>query len=216
VLNRVDRLIVADAPGWRSDSGSELNAPPIQQILAERTNDAGDTVSQYVAIMVPYASEASPVRSAGLITGDPISGAIAVQITLPGRTDTIISALDHEEHQYGAVTLAGQFGFVSVDEAGTVQQAYLLAGTRLSCGQQEIALPSPVLPIKVKSAADRTFHLDEALPDKFDPKGHYLLAGETGYEIESTTDNSITVRDYPAIDCQQLTVLNSAWLDESR
>ena len=35
MLNAIDRLIVADAPGWRSDRGSELKAPPIEQILAD-------------------------------------------------------------------------------------------------------------------------------------------------------------------------------------
>jgi len=43
--------------------------------------------------------------------------------------------------------------------------------------------------------------------------GAYLLAGETGYEVESTTPNSITVRDYPAIECDHVFILNSAWVE---
>ena len=34
--------------------------------------------------------------------------------------------------------------------------------------------------------------------------------GETGYEIESVNTRSITVRDYPAGECEGVTLLNSA------
>ena len=36
-----------------------------------------------------------------------------------------------------------------------------------------------------------------------------LLAGGTGYEIESADSRSITVRDYPAVSCDTVTLLMS-------
>jgi hypothetical protein len=42
-----------------------------------------------------------------------------------------------------------------------------------------------------------------------------MLAGEmpqTGYRIESVGSDSITVCEYPAIDCKQAAVLNARWL----
>ena len=67
VLNPIDRLIVADAPGWRSDRGSELNAAPIQQILAERSGADRQLTSQFVSVIAPYERPESPVRTSVLI-----------------------------------------------------------------------------------------------------------------------------------------------------
>ena len=213
MLSDVKRLLVADAPGWRSDSGAELNAPPIQQILAERTDGGGNTVSQYAALMVPYTSQQSPVLSARLIENDLETGTMAVEVKFRGRTDTIISKLEAGQGQYGPVTLDGRFGFVTTDSGGNVRRAYLLAGSHLVCGDVEITLPVASFPLKVESVDGRTFHLGETLPQDLTAPGRYVLAGETGYEIESTTQNSVTVRDYPAIECDQIRILNSASVD---
>ena len=51
MLNPVDRLIVADAPGWRNNRGEALNAPPIQQILAERKDE---TYAQPLLPLLPH------------------------------------------------------------------------------------------------------------------------------------------------------------------
>ncbi|MFP3904188.1 MAG: heparinase II/III family protein, partial [Armatimonadota bacterium] len=131
LLNNVDRFVVADAPGWRSDKGSELNKPPIQQILAERSGEERCT-SRYAALMVPYESETSPIHSARIITDEP--EALALEVKREGATDYIISALDNTERSYGPVTMTGWFGYVSVDGEGRVTRAYLLAGTDLQCG----------------------------------------------------------------------------------
>ena len=44
----------------------------------------------------------------------------------------------------------------------------------------------------------------------------YLLAADTGFEIESTAGNAVTVRDYPAVACDRATVLNSAYVGQPR
>ncbi|NLY02679.1 MAG: hypothetical protein GXY83_42025 [Rhodopirellula sp.] len=213
LLSPVDRLIVADAPGWRSDAGSELNAPPIQQILAERSDPGGAAVSQYAAVMVPYTGEASPLESVRLIANDPQTGAIAVEVKLGRHTDTILSTLDQDRHQAGAVELDGRFGFVSVADGGKVERAYLLAGTRLAYGDAEMVLPAAETVVKTASALDRTFRLAEPLIDPSQTAGRYLLAGDSGYEIESATADSITVRDYPAIECAEIRILGAASID---
>ncbi len=210
LLSPVDRLIVADAPGWRSDAGSELKAPPIRQILAERSDANGNTASQFAAVIAPYTSDASPIQSARLIANDFRTGVMAVEVRAGGRTDTIISGLDQEERDFQAIKLRGQFGFVSADEDGRILQAYLLGGTRLSSGSMELVLPAADVIVKVASTADRTYHLADPLPDAIRAAGRCLLAGKTGYEIESVTPNSITVRDYPAIESSEVRILNSA------
>ncbi|HUT92891.1 MAG TPA: hypothetical protein VMY37_25585, partial [Thermoguttaceae bacterium] len=125
-------------------------------------------------------------------------------------------ALDDTEREYGPVTLGGRFAFVSVDDEGKPRQAYLLAGTLLSYGDVKLALPKGMVPLKMQSVTDRTFHLAEPLPPDLTAEGLYVLAGETGYEIESTTADTVTVRDYPAVDCQEIRVLNAAWMSGSQ
>ena len=217
ILNPIDRLLIADAPGWRSDKGSELNASPIQQLFAERIAAAAGTdsvTSDYVAIIAPYDSEnASPILSARLLEVEDSGGALAVEVKLADRTDYIVSALDRKQRQYGPVTMAAQFGFVSLAADETVLQAYLLDGTELSCGATRLTLAQANVALKLASVAGRSFHLEQELPrDLAADSKAYLLAGKTGYEVESVTGKTITVRDYPAIECAEVRLLNSAWL----
>ena len=210
MLNTADRLILADAPGWRSNKGSELNAPPIQEIIAER-NDASKAVSRFAVIAVPYAIGKSPVKSARLVLDDPSTGTMAIAVELDGRTDYIISAPDGARHTCGPVTIRGSFGVVSTDAGGKATQMYLADGTELRCGKTLITLPKARFPFAVEGVKDRTFQLKGGLPSGLKPSGLYLLAGETGFEIESATGKQITVRDYPVVECDSLKIINSTW-----
>jgi hypothetical protein len=228
----VDRILIVDAPGWRHQRPpSEFEKPPIQQIMAENraTNSHNSDevlATQYAAVIVPYQIAESPVVAARLLENDPDTGAIAVEVRFADRTDYIISTRDQQRRQYGPVSVAGQFAFVSVDGQGRAVQGYLLNGTSLECGKLGISLPEANTTLPVRSVSDRTFHLAEPLPPGLAASGSYLLAcgppgtyrnqeaprPQTGFEIESTTANSITVRDYPAIECDEVTLLNSKWL----
>jgi hypothetical protein len=212
LLSPADRLLVADAPGWRSCDGSELNAPPIQQIIAERraAPNAAGLSSDYVAVMVPY-RDGSPIKSARMLAPEGAAGALAVAVErVDGRTDYLLSAPDQAPRRYGPITMCGLFGFLSVAPDGQVAQAYLLAGSELACGANRIAISSPTVSLKVAAVEGRTFRLAEDIPGNLAVCGVYLLAADTGFEIESATANTITVRDYPAIACDRLTILNSA------
>lgn len=210
MLSQIDRLLIADAPGWRSDSGSELNAPPIQQILAERRTNDGELTSHFVTVMAPYAESTSPIRAVRLLETHAAEGALGVEVELDGRTDVILCAPDQKQRQYGRVSLKGRFGFASFSKDGALTNAYLLAGTRLSCAGREITLPSPEQRVAVRSVEGRTYHLEQALPDDVAVADNYLLAGDTGFEIESSDGHTLTVRDYPACECPELTILRSA------
>ena len=208
-LSPVDRLLVVDAPGWRSGKGSELNAPPVQQVLAERRDEVG-VASHYAAVMSPHTGEASPILSARLIVDDPDSGDMAVAVEREGCTDYILSSPRGAARQYGPIVMAGRFGFASVDSKGRLLRAYLLNGTELRCGERRLTLSRSRIPLRVVSVEGRTFSLEEDIPKDMPPVGAYLLAGGTGYEIESTGRRSVTVRDYPALACEVVEVLNSA------
>ncbi len=210
VLNDIDRYVVADAPGWRSDKGSELDKPSIQQILAERRADDALT-SRYAALMVPYRSDASPITEARVLTDEP--EALALEVKRERATDYIISALDDTPRSYGPVSMTGRFGYVSVDANGRVERAYLLAGTDLQCGEVQIHIPTARVKMGVERVNGRTFHLTEPVPENMQATGAYLLAGHTGFEIEAIDEQSITVRDYPVIECEEIEILNSAWFE---
>jgi hypothetical protein len=214
----VKRVVVADAPGWRRGSpASELERPPIQQVLVENRASDGAAATQYAAVLAPHRSERSPVLGARLLVNDLRSGVVAVEVRLAGRTDYFISTLDQEERECGPVRAAGEFAFASVDGAGRATQGYLLNGTRLACGDLRIALTEPHTPLGVRSVEGNTFHLTDPLPPGRAVIGSYLLAGtgpQTGFEIASAGESSITVRDYPAIACESVTLLNSRWAGE--
>jgi hypothetical protein len=197
LLSEVDRLLLADTPGWRSCHGSQLNAPPIQQLLAERRAEK-DLTSYYAALMVPYTGANSPLQSARLLGYDRDSGALAIEVALENRTDYILSANDGSERNYGPVALAGRFAFLSVDAEGQPLQAYLLDGTKLSYLDNEWTLPRGRTELSVASIDGQTLQLAQPLPDDLPPTD-FLLVGDTGYDIESMTGDAIRVRDYPLV-----------------
>ena len=234
----VKRIVIADAPGWRTHPESVSGRPPIQQILAENsaTNPDETAATQYAAVIVPYQAAASPVVAARLLANGRASGAIAVEVKFAQRTDYIISTMDQQQRQYGPVSVAGQFAFVSVGPDGRAFQGYLLDGTSLGCGELQMRLPEPSTTLRVRSVSDRTYHLAEPLPPGLAVNGSYLLARgpeprpglveqwvaakidpadvprpQTGFEMEATTADSITVRDYPVFGCDEVTLLNSQW-----
>lgn len=226
LLNSLDRLVVADAPGERRGDPRGSSPPPIQQVLAERRAADGEDslASRYAAVIAPYAGGASPVLSARLLADGSDGGAMAVEVRLPGRTDYIVSALDQERRAYGPVAAAGQFAFASVDEAGRLVQAYLLAGTRLEAGGERLELPRPATRHPVASVSGRVFRLAEPLTEELAGTAWYVLADgphplreglprpRTGFEVETASADSISVRDNPVLECDEITVLHAKWL----
>ena len=208
LLNPIHRLLLVDAPGWRSDLGEDLNAPPVQQILAERRDDS-HLASRYAAVISPYVDR-SPVLSSRLLLDDPDTGAMAISVHRRGCTDYILSAPDGGAHDVGPLSVTGQFAFASVDDGGALLRAYLLRGTELRCNGHALAIDSAEISLEVTGVSDRTYHLGSAVPDSDSLPGTYLLCDDTGYEIEAATEESITVRDYPATECDAVTLLNSA------
>lgn len=229
LLNNQDRIIIADAPGWRRARPAELKKPPIQQVLAEHRCDVGDDevlATQYAAVIVPYAAGESPVIAVEQLKNDAASGVVALKVQLENRTDYIVSSEDQQRRQLGPVTTDGDFAFVSEDQHGKAVHGYLLSGTELTSGELEIRQPAARTTLPVRDVSGRTFHLAEPVPEGTSLGGSYLLANQppatytsengprprTGFEIESTTADSITVRDYPAVESDQVTILHASWL----
>jgi len=170
--------------------------------------------------MVPYQTLTSPVISARLLANDEKTGAMAIEVRFADRTDYILSTEDQTMRSYGPMKAAGRFALVSLDHKGQVVQAYLLAGTELECGDTKISVPTPSTRLKVKGVSGRTYHLAEPLPPGLVQKSDYLLARgpepldrglprpQTGFEIASVTRDAITVRDYPLVECDEITLLH--------
>lgn len=202
----LDRLVVADAPGWRSYKGTELHAPPIAQILAERRGEVLD--SCFTAVMSPYPEDLRQVDWVQQIVPEDAEGqAVALVVHLQdGRTDYLISALDDELRRYGPVELAGRFGFVSLDAEGAVRAATLVDGTVLRCGETSLELAQPRLTRTVMAIRGRTITLDQPVEAGENLVGAYLLAGGTGYEIEQVQGTRITVREYDVQPCTEIII----------
>ena len=208
MLNPVDRLIVADATGWRNNRGEAINAPPIQQVIAERTGEPA-AKSDFAVVLAPYEGKESPVKSVRSVYYDSEGGTVAIAIDLGYRTDYILISCDEKRREYGPVVMSGRFGFASVDGRGDLVRAYLLNGTELTCKGKGVRLDTSNIPLRVASTEGRTYRLAESIPADMHLDGKYALTGGTGFEIASHSGNSITVRDYPAIASDIITVLNS-------
>ncbi len=129
MLSAADRLLVTDAPGWRTYKGTELHAPPIQQLLAERAGE--DLRSRFVAILAPHQAAAEPI-DAKIVAED--DTAVLVSVTTPGRRDLLAWSRDDAPHTLGPVQLTGRFGYLSLRADNAVRAAWLLAGTSLRYG----------------------------------------------------------------------------------
>lgn len=211
VTGPLDRLLVTDAPGWRSYKGDQLSAPPITEALAERRAEA-DLRSVYTAVMAPFKGETCPVRSIRRVTPEPdTNGAVAVAVELADRTEYVISALDDEPRTYGPVRMAGRFGMASVGGDGSLLCAYLLDGTELSCGDRTVTLGRARVARGIVSVDGRTVELEQPLDGEGPPAGAYLLTGGTGFETEAVQGTRLTVRDYPFVGGEELTIPSSVW-----
>lgn len=207
----LDRLVVTDAPGWRSNKGSQLNAPPITEVVAERTG--ADLASTFCAVLSPWEGEGSPVLAMREVHPEPDDGtAVAVVVELEGgRTDWVISALDDRPRDYGPVTMAGRFGFVSLGPDGALRAAYLHEGTELRVHGDGLELDRPRITRAVAAVSERTITLAEPLPAGLELAGRYILAGDTGYEVESADATTLVVRDYPVAACDEVVIPMSVW-----
>lgn len=214
LLNATDRLLLADAPGWRSDLGNELNRPPVQQIMAERSSE-GELCSQFASIISPY-EDSSPIISSRVLVDDPESETLALEIARADATDIIVSNPAGGTMSAGPLTMTGRFAFVSVDQSGRVTRSYLLDGTHLGSGDTSLTLPSGRTELAVSSTHDRTYHLTDIPPNDLSKPGSYLLVGDTGYEIESVSGSTLTVRDYPATESDTITLLHSIEFSRER
>jgi len=206
MLGPLNRLVVADAPGWRSYKGDQLNAPPITQILGERVA-AQDLRSVYAAVMSPFQGDASPLRTVRLVPAEPQTDqAVAVAIERDGATDYVLSSLDDQPHGFGPIRMTGRFGMATLDGSGRLLRAYLLEGTELSAGGRKLTAPAARLTRKIAKIDDRQIELDEPLPEDAARPGRYFQTGETGFEIEQVEGRRLTVRSYPFVGGQELTL----------
>ncbi len=233
VLNSADtaqRIIIADAPGARRERLDEYSKPPIQQVIVEnRADGQGKTVAtQYASVIIPYKGDKSPVISARLLANDKETGVMAVEVRFEGRTDYIISAKDCVKRSYGPVALAGHFGFVSVDDNGEALQSYLIKGISIEAGKTLVSLPEATTKVPVSSVSGRTVYFSNTLgPGLLKTAGYIISEGpppiregiprlKTGFEIEALTGNSLTVRDYPVVECRDIRILHSGWTNKNR
>ncbi len=208
MVNPVDTLMIADAPGWRNNRGEALNAPPIQQVLAERSDPEG--YSDFVTLLVPYKKKrgTTPVTEINTLLYEKGPGNIALEIVHNEGRNYVFSFEDSKERSFGPLTAAGRFGYAMFDTSGKLTGAYLLEGTELTAGGEGITLDQANYSFKVSSVEGRTFTLSDPIPAGLDIRGKTVIAGETGYAVMSSTRNSITVRNYPAIMCDSVTVLD--------
>jgi hypothetical protein len=204
MLNPVDNFVSTFAPGWRSHRGDQLNAPPIRQIIAENQDDEKES-SFFVSLLVPQPGGKSPVISTQLLAYDKEKSVAAIKVELENRTDYIISTKDDIPRTFGPVTVAGRFGFVSLNKSGNLIGGYLIGGKTLKCGSKSINLPSDFAEIQVASAEGQEYTLAANPPSQLKP-GMHILAGELGFEVESIKGKVLKLKDYLAQETKSIRI----------
>jgi hypothetical protein len=208
----IDRLVVADAPGWRSYRGDQLHAPPITQILAERTGRE-PLRSVYAAVLCPFRDAAPPIRAVRLVTAQPREDAIAVAIDREGQTDYVLSALDDRPRTYGPIHMAGRFGMATLDSAGRLVRALLLEGTELACGPHVVRAAEARAVRKIVSVGANRVELDRPLPAALGQSTCYVRSVQTAFEIEKVEGRWITFREYPFEGGEEIVAASKTWFD---
>jgi len=212
VLGDAGVAVVADAPGWRSSKGADLDASPIQQFFLEREADGeGALESLFVCLLAPYRSVSS-VRTARRL---PVSeaGALAVEVEHDLGRDVVVLSPGTELCHAGEVTTRARLGLVRYRDGQPVAMA-LIDGSEVSAGGQRLRVEAEPVTLDVASVEGRTFTVAQEVPSSWGPVGH-ILAGDTGYETEAVAGHRITVRDYPAVPCAQVRLMPAAaWMAE--
>ena len=147
------------------------------------------------------------MRSAKLLRAD--GGVVAVRVVTREGEDTLVFVSDRRKVSLENLTLNGRFAFVrKAPDVGP--SMFLLDGDRLEVGKAGIALAASFDELPVSAIEGRTYVLRRPVPGGRLWQGQYVLAGDTGFEVESVEGNRITVRDYPALPATSVRLVPSA------
>lgn len=193
LLTVPQRLAVADAPGWRSDKGTERNAPPIQQVFAENEPGEGGAGSLYVSVWVPHKGT-SPVTDVSLL-GTSADGACAVRVRFGEREDVLAFCPDAQPRTLGAIEVAGRVGFLS--RHGEKRAAVLVGGTSLHGFGLDLAARTDMMEFPIAQTGPTWYELATGTTPSASLTGQYVLAAGTGFEIAEVEGQRLHLRDYP-------------------
>lgn len=92
---------------------------------------------------------------------------------------------------------------------GAGVKAYLLCGTLLQYGGLELRLEQPQIHLRVEQVEEKGYRLERILTAAEGEQVHYVLVGDTGYEIKAVEGRTIYLRDYPPVPCESLTLIGA-------
>jgi hypothetical protein len=220
LLSPCDRVVVADAPGWRSDKGSELNAPPVQQMFAERELDRTDDQaagleSRFVSLLEPRKGEAF-IRAARTVPVAGTEGAWAVRVEHAEGVDWIVCTPGDAPGTCGPVTTDARLAVVRVTADGDVDTMTMVGGTQLRHGDVAVSLPSASTEFSIASTDGCSVSVPGGVFGDACPVGSVVLTGGTGFEVESCSAGTLRVRDYPVPEAGSALLMHSVSFTRSR
>ena len=200
LLSPVDRVVVADAPGWRSDRGSELHAAPVQQVFAERggkeRSGNAPLKSRFVALLVPRRGKTF-VRSAEIMDGSSGSGGWCIRVERDDGIDFIVSTSGKKVVAMGPVHTDARLAVVRIRTDGEVASMTMLAGTLMRHGDVVLRQPSAEIAFPIEKTNGCVLTVPPSVLSDKDCRGGYILTGGTGFEVKAIDAGTLVVRDYP-------------------
>jgi hypothetical protein len=147
------------------------------------------------------------VRAARRVPGLP-KDVVAVEIEHDRGRDLLVLCPDAGGCTVGEITLRARLGLVRYCDGQPAAMA-LVDGTALNAGKHSLHADAGPAALGVVSVDGRTVVLQQDVPDTWRP-GQHILAGDTGYGIESVSGRQLTVRDYPVMPCAEVRLMPTA------
>jgi hypothetical protein len=161
------------------------NPDEVKFLIRRRASEGlGSLESVFASVFEPFADAPRIGRVERVKLTPPASGAAALRVVLPGRTDWIVfNAGGREVTTANGIRVNGEFAWLSLDDAGQARQAYVAHGGSLRFGK--LRLDAPVATLKVVSADwnRHTVTLDGDIPAGVEP-GQTVMFGEDRHAYE--------------------------------
>lgn len=149
------------------------------------TQGAAGLESVFASVFEPFQDAPRIERVERVKLSPSLNDAVALRVTLPGRTDWIVfNASGQDVTTADGLRVSGEFAWLSQDAKGDAQQAYVAHGGSLRFG--ELRLSAPAVSLKV-AAADWNRHavtLNGDIPDSVSAGQTVMFGGDRhAYEI---------------------------------
>lgn len=193
----VNKIFVADAPGWREASGTSINVPPIQQIICE--NNGNNLMSLFCTIIAPYSKENCPIASVSyeIINGDTQSVMLSIKYQ-DGEAAIVYLSNSQNQNRIENSIFSGNLIFISIGKNNEVKKVVGALSTQLWYKEKMYDFSPPYVTADIlNTIGNKALFVDMIEPVKFEEIGAVRYSGMV-QRLSDINSNSILAK-YPMV-----------------